>query len=178
MSTLPGSVPALVLVGLSSYVGNMAQAFPAEFVPFFSADFGPARATRPDGSGGWSADSNRYPVARRDHGPGLPPSFLIERRDGGGVYHYSAPLAHPEIWDAIAALPEPRRWDFCDLIAKAASGCRAKGKAEGVREVFQAFAEGRLTKRKVRGQSAYTVTIEPSAAASVPAPAAPALASV
>jgi hypothetical protein len=60
----------------------------------------------------------------------------------------------------IAANPnESERWDACHFLCEATSAARIAGAVAERRELTRAFVEGRMKKRKVRGEDSYKVTI-------------------
>ena len=62
--------------------------------------------------------------------------------------------------DIIAAMPdESKRWDACHFLWNAAHKSAAAAAREAERNLKQAFVEGRLKKRKLRGQNSYAVTV-------------------
>jgi len=81
---------------------------------------------------------------------------------GGGAGHEFMVLdqldAHEGFLEMAITLSETAVWD----IVHALFGTYRKANEEGRQFVRQAFVDGRLKKRKRRGQDSYTVTIEPA----------------
>jgi len=66
--------------------------------------------------------------------------------------------------DHIAGIgDEAARWDCCHLLWRSVHGSAMAAARGAVRKFKQAFVDGRLRKRKVRGSQSYKVTIEPEA---------------
>jgi hypothetical protein len=124
-----------------------------------TAYFGPPRDTR-DGQGGWTGDAYRFELYSREANRKGDRQCIIKESNGCGDYFYVFPRWRSEtLLASILALPETVRWDVCSNITIALKSVAAAQMEAGAAQVKRAFVEGRLSKRKVRGQDAYKVSI-------------------
>ena len=105
----------------------------------------------------WSGDSHKYGIYRNPTGLCKNGIVVIECHGGGMVAYAFDNLVAAELWGHIAATFSPEMiWNICNQISHA---CRAARDAER-NNIFQAFVDGRLKKRK--RDKRVTVCIEPT----------------
>jgi hypothetical protein len=130
------------------------------------ATFGPARS-RAHGGVGWTGDSYRYDLYRYSgKGSIWDRAWGLRYSHGGGdgwIIADSLP-GEQTIFEIIAGLPdEVRRWDAAHAVYNAISSTVTETSRDVANKYRLAFAEGRLKKRKLRGQSAYKVELHEKA---------------
>lgn len=146
---------------------------PSEWTHVCPCRFGDARVSHiskpslncPQGSvTKWSGDCYRYDIFKREvqfRGT----QYALRWWNGGGEGWLLSMRHCPGEFDLLEAISkepdEARRWDACHFIwqtaeKRALAGARSERKA-----LFEAFAENRLHKRKVRGEDRVKVTISP-----------------
>jgi len=93
-------------------------------------------------------------------------NYYVRMEHGGGTEDYEIKgYMLIDIMPALLALDDDTlyalMYEYWDAVKYGLSiGAETKG-----RELFEAFAEGRVKKRKLRGREAYQVTVEPKASA-------------
>ena len=107
--------------------------------------FGEARSSRPGSTTKWTGSSHRYGIYRNPSGLYKNGIVVLERHGGGMVGYAFDNLVAGETWDHIAANFSPEMiWNLCNQIAHAYRTAR-----DAERHIaYQAFAEGRLKKRR------------------------------
>jgi hypothetical protein len=136
---------------------------PVEWKHLCSARFGEGRPCHFNPKVRWTGDSYRYDIfERRDQ--------VIQRRyvalrwqngAGEGWFVFSD-REQRNLLDLIVNVPkEEDRWDYCHELWVSLDCVDRAAAIRADREVREAFVEGRLKKRKVRGREEYKVEIEP-----------------
>lgn len=124
-----------------------------------SARFGEARPCS-FGNAKWTGDSYRYDIFRKGHqlalrwcngsGEGWILCDPVERRDVANLLEVI--INEPD---------ESRRWDFCHFLYETVSRTASAANVDTAEKYSNAFVQGRLKKRKIRGKDAYNVEITP-----------------
>lgn len=139
---------------------------PTEWKHLCSARFGEARPTEWEGKTRWTGDSYRYDIFERIDSIGQR-HVAMRWYNGGGqgwlLTEDKAKSGEANLLDLIASIAdEARRWDYCHFLWGIAHKSASFGGRETEKELKQAFVDGRLKKRKARGEDRYSVIVEPS----------------
>jgi hypothetical protein len=111
--------------------------------------FGEARGTE---GRKWTGDAYRYAVYTTNSKHRV----VIIRMDGSGTRFYLVDeLEAEDTWTQLAKLPSMLLWNLCSSVCHTYH----RGQDEAKARIFQAFADGRLKKHKVRGMNKYQVSI-------------------
>lgn len=126
---------------------------PAEWTQVCSARFGEGRPCgfAPRDTTKWTGDSYRYDIFEREGQMAL--RWWNGSGEGWLIAEKKDHRSETCLLSMIAAMPdEARRWDACHFIWQAAhKSALAAARAEG-RRYAQAFVEGRLKKRRRKGE--------------------------
>lgn len=136
---------------------------PAEWKHLCTARFGESRPTGWGGKTKWTGNSYRYDIFERIDDLGR--HVAMRWYNGGGegwlLTEDNAKRGEASMLDLIVSVSdENRRWDYCHFLYETAHKSVAAGSLKTERELKKAFVEGRLKKRKKRGE--YSVIVEPS----------------
>jgi hypothetical protein len=140
---------------------------PTEWKHLCPARFGEARPTGWNGKTQWTGDSYRYDIFERIDNLGRR-QLALRWWNGGGqgwlLTEDDAKRGEANMLDLIVGIAdENRRWDYCHFLWEAAHKSELHGGRETEKELKQAYVDGRMRKRKVRGEDCYTVTVESEA---------------
>jgi hypothetical protein len=101
----------------------------------------------------WTGDSYRYGVYLFEEDPDEMRPVILET-DGGGTRGIIFPAYTTDLWSVIAVgLLPPQLWDMCHSIMKYGASMQ---KCTETR-IYQAFAEGRLIKKKWKGNTSIKI---------------------
>ena len=119
------------------------------FIEMATAYFGPSR--------GWSGDSYKFTIfSNKDKN-----QLVIREINGAGEYWFLFNSFNGEsLLNTVLNVPEPVRWDICKTLTSGIKEISDSQFSAGQLKVMQAFAEGRLKKKKNRGMNSYSVVIE------------------
>lgn len=141
----------------------------ADWLHLSRCSFGPARNQHYDGKGGWlggwTGDSHRYDIFRNDDFRGRK-TYAIRWHHGAGAGWRLAGSGGgcddaALIKMILAVAQEPNRWDLCKFLCDSIAHAEDESRKATRAELYRAFVDGRLKKRKQRGQNSYRVDVEP-----------------
>ena len=133
---------------------------PSEWTHIASCRFGEARQA--GSMSKWTGDSYRYDIFRKGDGSGRRYALRWWNGSGQGWLLENSREYRDEksTLDIIAGiLDESIRWDMAHFLWGAATKSAAASARKTDRYFRQAIAEGRVKKKKVRGQSAYKIAV-------------------
>lgn len=118
---------------------------------------------RPSGLGeGTTWGSNTiYTIYRLDHG-WYEARTVISRMSGFGPQFYGHGGHTSELFDALCqSLTEHQLWDVLDMLIRTYNHATDVSRQREFRRLAEAFVDGRLVKRKVRGANQVEVKVKP-----------------
>lgn len=142
-----------------------------------TVEFGEARPSGGGSSSKWTGDNYKFYVFIC-HNEFKSDSLVLMQSSGGGYRWYVFEsrdfrdmilrfCGHgPPSGGVLAGflngeLPEPRLWDLLYQLLGTYQEAAKQGYLKAQQEIYAAFVEGRLKKKKQRGQNAFKVSIEP-----------------
>jgi hypothetical protein len=158
----PTTVEAFI-VGHTGIVKPISVPIPLPELEFIGAGlFGEARPCSFSSTTKWTGDAYKYGIYRRVNRIERE-QIVVLRQDGSGIHAYVAEgSSGRELWEHLcASLRQEQLWDLCHMLTGTHEKARKDASSERQGLIFRAFTEGRLVKRKIRGQSTYKVTLLP-----------------
>lgn len=158
--------PELPINVMANHAGHVSLILPqareinlADCEVIKCVEFGEARQA---GSGSkWTGNAYRYIVAKIKEESSQPMVLVVEISGTGPHFYYIQGLDFLATIELLCKnLPEPRLWDLLHALVGTYQEAFKQGAIHTKMTYHQAFAEGRLKKRKVRNQEAYDVWIE------------------
>ena len=136
----------------------------ASWVHLCSARFGPARKSRGE-TWSWTGDAYRYDLFEGTNSAGQP-EMAMRWQNGAGSGWLVLPPGSDDCEAALFRLirsrvDEAKRWDCCHFLWKMREAQTRAARYLAEQEFKQAFIDGRVKKRKIRGTDEYTVVVQP-----------------
>lgn len=134
-----------------------------EWTHIICARFGEGRLCGRGETTKWTGNSYRYDIFEKGQGRNKQYALRWENGSGAGWYVSDDQSRRNEanLLATFAAIKvETLRWDACHFIWEIAARIDMSATRREYKRVSTAFVEGRLKKRKQRGQDRYTVHIE------------------
>jgi hypothetical protein len=139
---------------------------PREWKHLCSARFGKGRPCHFNPKVCWTGDSYRYDIFEILDDVTRQRYVALRWQNGAGegwfVFRDRNDEHQKILLDLIVTIPsEEDRWDYCHFLWGSLDCVALAAAVRSSREVKEAFVEGRLKKRKIRGRQEYKVEIEP-----------------